>query len=105
MCAVEPVDAHQKRGEGLARPSWRGDQCVPARGDLRPATCLRLGRAIRKPTGEPGSHGWVERLKHQVTLTQPTDSPVPARALLSVVVLVLEGQLQLGAVGDCPGLI
>src|SRR5215813_14955879 len=81
MCAVEPVDAHQKRGEGLARSSRRGDQCVPARSDLRPAPCLRLGRAIRKSTGEPGSHGRMERLKHQVTLTQATDSRAQAAEL------------------------
>ena len=50
---VEPVDADEEPGEGLARSGGGRDQRVDARGDVDPALGLRAGRAVREPAPEP----------------------------------------------------
>ena len=55
--AKEPVDTDEKRGERLARAGGRGDQCIGAARDGRPAGGLRLGGSGGEAPLEPGADG------------------------------------------------
>jgi len=55
--AHQPVEAEQKRGEGLAGTGRRGDEDVAARADLRPAEHLWFsggGEALGEPVADEG---------------------------------------------------
>ena len=78
--AVDPVDADEKCGQRLARAGGRRYQGVGACRDFRPAARLRRGWPGRKPAFEPCAHGRVERVKHLVRVSAPTDKSARAGA-------------------------
>ncbi len=51
-CTNEPVDAGEKRRQGLAGPRGRRDQRAASCDDVRPASLLRFGRRT-EPSDEP----------------------------------------------------
>ena len=56
---VQAVDAHQERGERLARTGGCCDQRVVARSDAGPAVALRIGRSVGESPPEPSpTAGW-----------------------------------------------
>ena len=80
MSPIQPVDADQERGEGLAGAGGSRDQCVPARGDLTPASSLWQGRPVREPSLEPDTNGGMEAIDHPGTLPSARDSELGAAA-------------------------
>ena len=60
MVQVEPVDAHQEPGEGLAGAGGSCDQRGPAGCHLRPTLPLRCGGAVREGGLEPTRDGGME---------------------------------------------